>query len=293
MLLRAPMWSCADPGLRCALASAPWYRTAPAGALRSASPLAPPHSLLLSSPLLPLRRYRHAPPQAPLGAAYPHSACVPPAPYRVRACRAAEELFLHLGASIGYWRGDIKGLMDDIGGWDGACGRRQGGGTGPEGGGQQGAGGRGQGGGSSGKAAEQRCRGGRRHNPPRLPIDASPRACPPRPACRHAGALRPTMFCGVPRVFDRIYSGVMQKVWRCGVCVVCVCVCVCVCVWVGRLLGSASAPACWATATALCCLRLLAHRRSRPNSRSAQLAAPSPPTHTRRAAACRCLRAAS
>lgn len=54
--------------------------------------------------------------------------------------RAAEELFLHLGASIGYWRGDIKGLMDDI------------------------------------------------------------------------GALRPTMFCGVPRVFDRIYSGVMQKV---------------------------------------------------------------------------------
>ena len=30
-------------------------------------------------------------------------------------CRAAEELFLHLGASIGYWRGDIKGLMEDIG----------------------------------------------------------------------------------------------------------------------------------------------------------------------------------
>jgi long-chain acyl-CoA synthetase len=54
--------------------------------------------------------------------------------------RTAEELFLHLGASIGYWRGDIKGLMEDI------------------------------------------------------------------------GALRPTLFCGVPRVFDRIYSGVMQKV---------------------------------------------------------------------------------
>ncbi|KAL4444633.1 hypothetical protein ABPG77_002450 [Micractinium sp. CCAP 211/92] len=54
--------------------------------------------------------------------------------------RTAEELYLHLGASIGYWRGDIKGLMEDI------------------------------------------------------------------------GALRPTLFCGVPRVFDRIYAGVMQKV---------------------------------------------------------------------------------
>ncbi|KAI7842012.1 hypothetical protein COHA_004213 [Chlorella ohadii] len=54
--------------------------------------------------------------------------------------RTAEELYLYLGASIGYWRGDIKGLMEDI------------------------------------------------------------------------GALRPTLFCGVPRVFDRIYSGVMQKV---------------------------------------------------------------------------------
>jgi len=47
---------------------------------------------------------------------------------------------LHLGASIGYWRGDIKGLVEDI------------------------------------------------------------------------GALRPTLFCGVPRVFDRIYAGVMSKV---------------------------------------------------------------------------------
>ncbi|KAH7620803.1 putative Long chain acyl-CoA synthetase 4 [Nannochloris sp. 'desiccata'] len=54
--------------------------------------------------------------------------------------RTAEELMLHLGASIGYWRGDIKGLVDDI------------------------------------------------------------------------GALRPTLFCGVPRVFDRIYGGVMAKV---------------------------------------------------------------------------------
>jgi len=54
--------------------------------------------------------------------------------------RTAEELMLHLGASIGYWRGDIKGLVDDI------------------------------------------------------------------------GALRPTLFCGVPRVFDRIYNGVIAKV---------------------------------------------------------------------------------
>ena len=32
-----------------------------------------------------------------------------------------------------------------------------------------------------------------------------------RPA---AAALRPTLFCGVPRVFDRIYAGVMGKVRR-------------------------------------------------------------------------------
>lgn len=32
------------------------------------------------------------------------------------------------------------------------------------------------------------------------------------PSCPTAGALRPTLFCGVPRVFDRIYAGVMQKV---------------------------------------------------------------------------------
>ena len=47
---------------------------------------------------------------------------------------------LSLGASVGYWRGDIKGLVDDI------------------------------------------------------------------------AALRPTIFIGVPRVFDRIYTGVLAKV---------------------------------------------------------------------------------
>lgn len=47
---------------------------------------------------------------------------------------------LYLGASIGYWRGDVKGLVDDI------------------------------------------------------------------------GALRPTLFCGVPRIFDRIYAGVVANV---------------------------------------------------------------------------------
>lgn len=51
-----------------------------------------------------------------------------------------EETFLALGASIGYWRGDIKGLVDDI------------------------------------------------------------------------SALRPTLFIGVPRVFDRIYTGILNKV---------------------------------------------------------------------------------
>ncbi len=58
----------------------------------------------------------------------------------VAACRAAEETLLSMGASIGYWRGDIKGLVDDI------------------------------------------------------------------------AALRPTIFIGVPRVFDRIYTGVLAKV---------------------------------------------------------------------------------
>lgn len=31
------------------------------------------------------------------------------------ACRTSEELLLYIGAKIGYWRGDIKGLVDDIG----------------------------------------------------------------------------------------------------------------------------------------------------------------------------------
>lgn len=53
-----------------------------------------------------------------------------------------------------------------------------------------------------------------------LHVEASDELSWSRPAC--AGALRPTMFCGVPRVFDRIYGGVMAKVralvrW-CAVC---------------------------------------------------------------------------
>lgn len=55
-------------------------------------------------------------------------------------CRVGEELFLYLGARLGYWRGDIKGLVDDI------------------------------------------------------------------------GELKPTIFIGVPRVFERIYTGVNAKV---------------------------------------------------------------------------------
>lgn len=54
--------------------------------------------------------------------------------------RTSEELMLYLGAALGYWRGDIKGLVDDI------------------------------------------------------------------------GEMRPTLFIGVPRVFDRIYAGVLAKV---------------------------------------------------------------------------------
>lgn len=53
--------------------------------------------------------------------------------------RATEELVICQGGSIGYWRGDIKGLVDDM------------------------------------------------------------------------ALLRPTLFAGVPRVFDRIYAGVMDK----------------------------------------------------------------------------------
>jgi hypothetical protein len=40
-------------------------------------------------------------------------------------------------------------------------------------------------------------------------------------------ALRPSLFCGVPRVFDRIFAGINEQVWWHHVCV-CVCVCVCV-----------------------------------------------------------------
>ncbi len=54
--------------------------------------------------------------------------------------RAAEEMMLYLGSRVGYWRGDIKGLVDDI------------------------------------------------------------------------AELKPTVFVGVPRVFDRIYSGVLSKI---------------------------------------------------------------------------------
>eukprot|EP01026_Neomeris_dumetosa_P050635 TRINITY_DN44443_c0_g1_i10.p1 TRINITY_DN44443_c0_g1~~TRINITY_DN44443_c0_g1_i10.p1 ORF type:complete len:663 (-),score=91.10 TRINITY_DN44443_c0_g1_i10:340-2328(-) len=54
--------------------------------------------------------------------------------------RTCEELLLYCGSQIGYWRGDIKMLVDDI------------------------------------------------------------------------GCLKPTYFAGVPRVFDRIYNGVMDKV---------------------------------------------------------------------------------
>ena len=35
--------------------------------------------------------------------------------HAMAVCRTSEELMLYLGAKIGYWRGDIKGLVDDIG----------------------------------------------------------------------------------------------------------------------------------------------------------------------------------
>ncbi|EOY25016.1 AMP-dependent synthetase and ligase family protein isoform 3, partial [Theobroma cacao] len=54
--------------------------------------------------------------------------------------RVIEELFISLGASIGFWRGDVKLLVEDI------------------------------------------------------------------------GELKPTFFCAVPRVLDRIYSGLLQKI---------------------------------------------------------------------------------
>lgn len=58
--------------------------------------------------------------------------------------RVAEEAFVALGGSIGYWQGDPKKLMDDV------------------------------------------------------------------------GALKPTIFAGVPRIFDRVYSGVTNKVSHSG-----------------------------------------------------------------------------
>jgi AMP-binding enzyme len=57
--------------------------------------------------------------------------------------RVAEETFLSLGGSIGYWQGSPKTLLDDV------------------------------------------------------------------------GALRPTIFVGVPRIFDRIYTGVSHKARLC------------------------------------------------------------------------------
>lgn len=59
--------------------------------------------------------------------------------------RVVEEFILHCGGSIGYWRGNIKLLVDDI------------------------------------------------------------------------DALKPTFFCGVPRVLERIYTGIVDKVrWSRG-----------------------------------------------------------------------------
>ena len=55
-------------------------------------------------------------------------------------CRVVEELMLAVGAAIGYYQGDVKLIIEDI------------------------------------------------------------------------GALRPTFFAGVPRVFDRVYSGILNKV---------------------------------------------------------------------------------
>lgn len=62
------------------------------------------HSLLLPPPLQRASARLPCPP-APRCPALP----CPLLPHR-----ATEELFVYLGASIGYWRGDIKGLMDDI-----------------------------------------------------------------------------------------------------------------------------------------------------------------------------------
>ena len=70
----------------------------------------------------PLAAAHLCPPLLPPHAAH---APLPPAPVPPLYCRCSEELYLYIGASIGYWRGDIKGLMDDIGEWQG--GREKGG----------------------------------------------------------------------------------------------------------------------------------------------------------------------
>lgn len=117
-------------------------------------------------------------------------------------CRTAEELYLHLGAAIGYWRGDIKGLMEDIGEQlqarrvivDSAvtASRAQ-----------------------LGVSCIELPTG--RRSAQRLLVTSTSMktvlwyCTKSRWHAWRAGALRPTMFCGVPRVFDRIYAGVMQK----------------------------------------------------------------------------------
>ncbi len=80
-------------------------------------------------------------PSAPRPAAFLRSLCpLRPRPSTRRS--ATEELVLYTGGSIGFWRGDIKLLVEDI------------------------------------------------------------------------EALKPTLFAGVPRVYDRIYAGVVAKVRR-------------------------------------------------------------------------------
>lgn len=82
--------------------------------------------------------------------------------------RVAEEALLAKGGSIGYWQGDVKQLMDDV------------------------------------------------------------------------GALRPTIFVGVPRIFDRIYSGVKDKVRTS-----CLCVCPLYLATYGRWRRPAPHHLCW------------------------------------------------
>ena len=70
---------------------------------RSCCPTLPVHATWRH----PLQLNRLHPATAAVVAALPALPCP--------RCRVTEELFLHLGGSIGYWGGDIKGLMDDIG----------------------------------------------------------------------------------------------------------------------------------------------------------------------------------